>query len=136
MFRNLGLLLREKDAEMTLIKVPRPILKSAWNPNRPVSSLLQTQIEHLHHAEKRLPLRYRTEIYINAIKTEGQAAQYVREVTEAIQRAHEEAAHVRHVPKSKRALEIAAVADESPARKRARRTKPAKSSRNKSRRKR
>ena len=36
----------------------------------------------MHTAEKRLPLRYRTEIYINAIKTEGEAARYIREVTQ------------------------------------------------------
>jgi hypothetical protein len=76
---------------MTIINVPRPP-KSAHNPDRSASSLLMSQVEQLHHAEKRLPLRYRTEIYINAIKTERHAAEYIREVTLAIQEAHKDAA--------------------------------------------
>ena len=56
-----------------LIHVPRPP-KSAFNPDRPVSSLLKAQMEYLHEAEKRLPSRYHSEIYVNAIKTEGEAA--------------------------------------------------------------
>ena len=93
---------------MTLIPVPRPP-KSAHNPDRPVNALLQAQIQHLHHAERNLPLRYRTEIYANAIKTEGEAAAYIRGVTEAIHRAHEDAAAQR--TKRKRALTIAAAAE-------------------------
>jgi len=46
----------------------------------------------MHAAEKRLPIRYRTDIYVNAIKTEGEAAKYISEVTTAIYRAHEDAA--------------------------------------------
>jgi hypothetical protein len=81
--------------------------------DRPISSLLKTQIEHLHAAERRLPLRYRSEIYPNAIKTEGEAAAYIREVTEAIHRAHEEAAARRERGKWKAepGLQIAAVAE-------------------------
>jgi hypothetical protein len=83
------------------------------NPDRPVSSLLKMQIEHLQGAEKRLPSRYRTDTYVNAIKTEGEAAKYIREVTEAIHRAHNDAARARLAPKRKSGIEIAAVADES-----------------------
>ncbi len=72
---------------MAIIHVPRPP-KSAWNPNREVSSLLKMQVEQLHHAAKRLPLRYRSATYINAIKTEGEAAEYIREMTQAIHDAH------------------------------------------------
>ena len=79
---------------MTLIHVPRPP-KSAMDPNRPVNALLKTQIEHLYHAEKRLPFRYHTDTYVNAIKTEGEAANYIRQVTEAIHQAHEDAASKR-----------------------------------------
>jgi hypothetical protein len=77
---------------MTLIHVPRPDVKSAMNPNRPVNALLKAQVQHLHAAERNLPLRHRTDIYINAIKTEGEAAEYIRQVTEAIHEAHEAAA--------------------------------------------
>jgi len=40
------------------------------NPDRPVSSLLKTQIVHLQEAEFRLPVNRQTNIYINRIKTE------------------------------------------------------------------
>jgi hypothetical protein len=95
---------------MTLIHVPRPP-KSAYRPDRPISSLLKLQMEHLYEAEKRLPLRYHSDIYVNAIKTEGEAANYIRAVTEAIHEAHAEAERTRRAPKRRRGLEIAAVAD-------------------------
>jgi len=104
---------------MTLIHVGRPP-QSAYDPDRPISSLLRTQIEHLYEAEKRLPSRYQTAVYVNAIKTEGEAANYIREVTEAIHSAHQDAARVRRTSKGKRGLEIAAVADERSERKRTR----------------
>jgi hypothetical protein len=74
---------------MTVI-VPRPSPK-AMNPDRVANALLLAQVEHLQHAERRLPLRYRTAIYTHAIRTEGEAARYIREVTEAIHAAHADA---------------------------------------------
>lgn len=102
---------------MTLIPVPRPS-PSAMNPDRPVNALLQVQIQHLREAERNLPLRYHTDIYANAIKTEGEAAEYIRAVTEAIHQAHADAATQRKkaAPRRKPGLEIAAAA-ERPARK-------------------
>jgi hypothetical protein len=82
---------------VTIIDVPRPS-KNAMDPDRPVSALLLAQIQHLQHAEQRLPLRHRTSIYTHAIRTEGEAARYIREVTEAIHRAHAEAAAERVKP--------------------------------------
>lgn len=76
---------------MPIIPVPRPS-KKAMNPSRPVNCLLLAQVEHLQHAERRLPLRYRSEVYTHAIRTEGEAARYIREVTEAIHKAHADAA--------------------------------------------
>ena len=96
---------------MTLIHVPRPDLRSAMDPTRPVNALLKAQIQHLHDAENNLPLRDQTDIYINAIKTEGEAAEYIRQVTTAIHEAHEAAAALR-----RRGIAIAAAA-EKPARK-------------------
>jgi hypothetical protein len=98
---------------MTLIHVPRPP-KNAFDPNRPVNALLKAQMEHLHTAASKLPLKYRSDIYISAIKTEGEAGRYIRDVTEAIHDAHNEAAvrRARVAPKRKRVVEIAAVADE------------------------
>jgi hypothetical protein len=103
---------------MTLIHVPKPP-RSALNPHRPVSSLLTTQIEHFYLAEKRLPLRYRTGIYTNAIRTEAEAARYIHEVTDAIHRAHDDAARLRarKAPRRTRVIDIAAVADDRPSRK-------------------
>ena len=70
---------------MAKIKVPKPPA-TAFNPQRPVSGLLKAQVEHLSLAAHALPLRHREKIdrYHKAIKTEGEAAEYVRLVTEAI----------------------------------------------------
>jgi hypothetical protein len=58
-------------------------------------------------------LRYHSEIYIHAVKTEGEAAKYIRHVTEAIHEAHGNAvARAKAVPKRRRVIENAAVADE------------------------
>ncbi|MBZ5599472.1 MAG: hypothetical protein LAN83_14260 [Acidobacteriia bacterium] len=73
---------------MTLITVPGPP-KSAFNKDRPVSSLLRSHLEHLQRAEFRLPGDMQTNIYINAIKTEGEAADYIKLVTERLHAAHE-----------------------------------------------
>ena len=114
---------------MTLIQVPKPP-RSAWDPNRPVSTLLKSQIEHLYEAEKRLPHRYRSEIYINAIRTEGEAAEYIQKVTAAIHRAHREAEakRGRRGQKGGRVIAIAAMADDQrPARRAKVKRKSAKS---------
>jgi hypothetical protein len=101
---------------MTVIKVPKPP-RSAYDPNRPVSSLLKMQVEHLYEAEKRLPSRYRSEVYVNAIRTEGEAASYIQAVTEAIHQAHADAER-RRARIAKRGLGIAAVTDPGAERKR------------------
>lgn len=97
---------------MVLIHVPKP--KNAYNPDRPVGSLLKAQVDHLREAESKLPLRYRHQIdtYVKAIKTEGEAATYVRKVTEAIHDAHADAERARRAPNRKRGIAIAAVADQ------------------------
>jgi hypothetical protein len=99
---------------MELIPVPKPS-KKAMNPDRAANALLLAQVSHLQHAERRLPLRYRSEIYTHAIKTEGEATEYIRAVTEAIHRAHADAEKRR--ARRERRLEIAAAA-EKPKRKR------------------
>ena len=107
---------------MEVIHVPRPSRKAS-NPNRPANALIMTQVSHLQHAERRLPFRYRTQIYTHAIQTEGEAAEYIREVTAAIHLAHADAAKRR----AKRGLDIAAAA--APAKKKAKskkKTKPTK----------
>lgn len=85
---------------MALIHVPRPPA-SAYNPNRKASALLRNQVEHMHLAERRLPERYRTQIYVNAIETEGEVAEYIGQVTQAIARAHEDARKKRAKPRAR-----------------------------------
>jgi hypothetical protein len=115
---------------MKVIKVPRP-QQSALDPNRPANALLQAQIEHLQHAERRLPLRYRSDIYTHSIRTEGEAADYIRDVTEAIHKAHQDAQvqRAKQARRRRKGLDIAAAA-ESPSRKRSSRTKAKKSAGN------
>ena len=64
---------------MTVIRVPRTPA-SAMNPDRPVGKLLRNQLVHLQEAEFRLPANQQTNIYINKIKTEGEAAEYIPRV--------------------------------------------------------
>lgn len=108
---------------MTVVYFPQP--KGVRDPNRPVGSLLLAQVKHLREAEKSLPPRYHSGIFSHAIQTEGEAARYVRAVTEAIHAAHDDAAaeRVRRTRKGKRVIEIAAVADEAAERRRRNRPK-------------
>jgi hypothetical protein len=98
---------------MDPIIVPRP--KGVRDPKRAVSSLLLAQVKHLREAEKNLPPRYHSGIFSHAIQTEGEAARYIRAVTEAIHAAHDDAAaeRVRRARKPKEVITIAAVADEA-----------------------
>ena len=113
---------------MEIIDVPRP--RSKRDPNRPVSSLLLAQVKHLREAEKSLPQRYHSDIFSHAIQTEGEAANYVRAVTEAIHAAHDDAARarVKKAPKRKEVITIAARADEAAERKARSRSKAKKKS--------
>ena len=99
---------------MAVIRVPRP--KSVFDPDRPASSLLLAQVEHLQKAELNLPLKYVSKKYTRAITTEGEAAAYIQEVTEAIRQAHDDAERARRAAGQKKRLTIAAAA-EQPSRK-------------------
>ena len=98
---------------MALISVPKPP-KSAYNPNRPVTSLLKSHVEHMREAESKLPLKYRSDFYAKAVRTEGEAAEYIRDVTEAIHEAHADAEKRRRTRTGKRTFDIAAAADKRP----------------------
>ena len=111
---------------MAVIPVPKPP-KTAYDPTRPMSSLLKSQVDHLQEAEMKLPLEYCSRLYTKAIRTEAEAANYIRDVTEAIQRAHEDAERARRTrkpAKRKGVIEIAAYADERAEREQARARKP------------
>lgn len=56
--------------------------KEAYNPDRPISSLIRTQLLHLHHAEHIVvPPKERTNININMLHTEREASKYIQKVT-------------------------------------------------------
>jgi len=97
---------------MTVIHVPRSP-ESAMDPQRPVNALLRAQMQHLQDAELKLPARLQTDIYVNAIKTEGEAGEYIRRVTEAIHQAHDGAAknRARTARKGTGVIDIAAAAE-------------------------
>lgn len=59
---------------MTVIHVPRPPA-DAQNTNRRLSDLLKAQLQHFRHVEER---------FISNIKTEGEAARYIRHVTQLL----------------------------------------------------
>jgi hypothetical protein len=98
------------------------------DPHRPVNALLQAQMQHLQDAELKLPARLQTNIYVNAIKTEGEAGEYIRRVTEAIHQAHDTAAEKRTRPARQRTgvIDIAAAAENRPGARRGNARKKAK----------
>ncbi len=64
------------------VRVPRPIKKS-FNPKRPLhrNLLLANQVMHFHEVEKELPPRQRSGLSLEDIRTEGQAADFIKHVT-------------------------------------------------------
>src|SRR5450432_2405971 len=94
---------------MAIIKVP-VAPSSSMNQDRVVSGLLKSQILHLQEAELRLPAKYQTNIYIHSIRTERDAGEYIRQVTEAIHSAHASGLRLIKKRKPKLTFEIAAAA--------------------------
>jgi len=61
--------------------------KEAYNHDRRISSLIRTQLLHLHHAENIVvPPKARTNININQLLTERQASEYIQKVTRLLHR--------------------------------------------------
>jgi len=85
--------------------------------NRPVNSLLKVQMQHLHDAELKLPIGFQTDIYINAIKTEGEAAEYIGQVTAKLQAAHALKGRSKVKGQTSRMPAIAAMAEKKATRK-------------------
>lgn len=65
---------------MAKINVPKPA-KGSFNPDRPISDLLRSQLRHLHEVEKRMPHLHRTGRNVEEIKTEKEASDYIAKVT-------------------------------------------------------
>jgi hypothetical protein len=67
------------------VRVSKPSPKS-FNTNRPVTknALLENQIRHFHELEKSLLKQLQTGIRFEDVRTEGDAAKYIRRVTEIL----------------------------------------------------
>lgn len=66
------------------IRVPLPPA-SAFNRDRPITSLIQAQLRHIHHAESaRLPKEKRDGRHPEEIHTEAEAASYIAAVTRVL----------------------------------------------------
>jgi hypothetical protein len=61
---------------LKIIRIPHAP-KSAFKKDRGISSLLKSQVEHVADAEKRLSRNKRTNVDVQSITTEHQAAEYV-----------------------------------------------------------
>jgi hypothetical protein len=68
-----------------IVPMPKPS-RTAYNPDRPLekNQLIQAQVVHFAEAERQLPPELQTNVDVASIKTEGQASQYIRQVTQAI----------------------------------------------------
>lgn len=77
--------------------------KEAYNHDRPISSLVRTQLLHLHHAEHLVvPQKQRTNININTLHTERQASEYIQQVTTLLHK-HGKPARKKSKPAKKKA---------------------------------
>lgn len=63
-----------------VVKVPKTP-KAAYDQDRPISSLIEHQLKHLHEVEISLPKGRQTNIDITTLKTERQASDYIQKVT-------------------------------------------------------
>jgi hypothetical protein len=68
-----------------VILVPKPST-SAFNPHRLLAknTLLLNQVEHFHKLELEFAPEKRTGVDFESIKTEGQAGEYIRKMTEIL----------------------------------------------------
>lgn len=92
---------------MAIVYFDRP--RSKRDPNRDANALLLAQVQHLREAEKGLPPEYRSRIFSHTIRTEGEVAEYVKTVTDAIHQAHADAAK-RRAPKVRRPVRVGDIA--------------------------
>lgn len=63
-----------------VVPVPKPP-KRAYDPDRPISGLIENQIRHLQAAEWKLRPEHRSRIAAQTITTERQASAYIQHVT-------------------------------------------------------
>ena len=64
------------------VKIPEFDEEAAYDHDRPISSLIRTQLVHLHLVENlKLDAKHRTNININDLHTEREASEYIQKVT-------------------------------------------------------
>jgi hypothetical protein len=74
----------------------------AYNSDRPISSLIRTQLLHLHYAEQlKVPPEEHTNININTLHTEREASEYIQKVTALLHKHGKQAAKKSKRPKKK-----------------------------------
>ncbi len=68
-----------------IVRIPKPS-KDSFNPNRPLAgnTLLLNQLKHIHKRELEFPPEQRTGVDFASIKTEGQAADYIRRLASVL----------------------------------------------------
>jgi len=72
----------KKKLASNVVVVPKPA-RGSYNPNRPLAknTLLLNQVRHFQEVEDRLPPDQRTGHDPKKIRTEGQAAAYLKKMT-------------------------------------------------------
>jgi hypothetical protein len=73
-----------------VIRVPKPNRSKSYQPHRPVgkNTLLLNQVKHFKEIEKDLAPEHKTGIAHEEIRTEGEAADYIKRMTLKIHELH------------------------------------------------
>jgi hypothetical protein len=79
--------------EPPLIRVPKPNRSKSYQPHRPIERnvLLLNQIKHFKELEEGLAPKHKTGIAHEEIRTEGQAAEYIKRMTLKMHELHRKA---------------------------------------------
>ncbi len=68
-----------------VISIPKPARRS-YDPARSLDKnlLIKAQVQHFHEVDRHLPDELQTGIDPDSVRTEGEAAEYIRTVTERL----------------------------------------------------
>jgi hypothetical protein len=80
--KNIKKSIKKPAEDSNVVEVPKPA-RGSYNPKRPLSknTLLQNQVNHFRALEKALPASEQTGHDPQKIRTEGEAAEYLRKMT-------------------------------------------------------
>jgi hypothetical protein len=88
--------------DFLIVDIPQVDDADAYDPDRPISSLVRTQLLHLHHAEQiAIPKNKQTNTNINHLLTERQASEYIAAITALLHQYGESRAGAASKPKKK-----------------------------------